>query len=327
MTSPMRTPPLLALAGAATLVLTAGCAPGALMNAKKVPADWTPRGSVSAMVAFAPGGGSDTSARVMAQGLNGLDAGYNVNVENKEGGSGAVGWSTFLSEKGNGNALLVAETALNTLPLVYDVPFTYKSFTPLVMFAKDSRVVVVRKDSPYNSCTDVVEAGKKDRVVTGSSGKTGADALVAAELQQEGGTFRTVPYESSGEVLTGLLGKQIDIAPSSASAAKPYLDSGDMKALCTLSAKRYTDPSLRKVATAREQGMDAQVTVWRGVFAPAGIDPAQRKYWIKDLHRAMKSKAYRDYLKSDMLIPADVSGQDFARYLDRYDAQMRGIFK
>ncbi|GAB2820786.1 tripartite tricarboxylate transporter substrate binding protein [Streptomyces daliensis] len=324
MTSPLRT--VLALVGA-TLLLSA-CAPGALLNAKPpVPDDWEPRGSVSAMVAFAPGGGSDRSARVMAQGLNELGGDYNVNVENKEGGSGAVGWSTFLSEEGNGNALLVAETALNTLPLVYDVPFTYESFTPLVMFAKDSRMVVAREDSPYDTCADVVTASEKRRVVTGSSGKTGADALVIAEFQQEGGKFGTVPYGSTGEVLTGLLGKQIDVAPASAASVKPYLESGDFKALCTLTTERYDDPLLGKVPTAKEQGMDAEVTVWRGVFAPKGISKVQRNFWIKDLHKAMKSKTYRDYLKADLLIPADVSGRDFAQYLDRYDAQMRGILR
>lgn len=321
MTSPLRT--ALCLAGSTALLTSCTL----LDTTPPVPDDWTPRGSVSALVAFAPGGGSDRSARVMAQGLNELDAGYHVNVENKEGGSGAVGWSGFLAEKGNGNALLVAEGALNTLPLVYDVPFTYKSFTPLVMFAKDSRIVVARKDSPYKTCPDVVAAARKKRIVTGSSGKTGADALVIAEFKQEGGHFGVVPYGSTGEVLTGLLGKQIDIAPSSASSAKPYLESGDMKALCTLSAERYDDPVLGRVPTAKEQGLDAQVTLWRGVFAPAGISPVQRHYWIRDLERAMKSKAYEEYLAGDMLTPADLSGADFAAYLKSYDDQVRKVLK
>lgn len=319
----MKSPLRAALCLAGCLALLTSCS--LLGNTPPVPEDWSPRGSVSALVAFAPGGGSDRSARVMAQGLNELDAGYHVNVENKEGGSGAVGWAGFLAERGNGNALLVAEGALNTLPLVYDVPFTYKSFTPLVMFAKDSRIVVARKDSPYRTCADVVTAGRKQRVIAGSSGKTGADALVIAEFKQEGARFGVVPYGSTGEVLAGLLGKQIDVAPSSAASARPYLESGDMKALCTLSAQRYDDPVLGRVPTAREQGIDAQVTLWRGVFAPAGIQDVQRRYWIRDLERAMKSKAYRDYLAGDMLTPADLSGKQFAAYLKSYDAQVREV--
>ncbi|MBQ6641693.1 MAG: tripartite tricarboxylate transporter substrate binding protein [Saccharopolyspora sp.] len=313
----------LALAGAVSLV--SGCS---TLNARPaVPDDWTPRGSVSAVVAFAPGGGSDRSARVLAQGLNELDAGFNVNVENKEGGSGAVGWATFLAEEGNGNALLVAETALNTLPLVYDVPFTYRDFTPLVMFAEDSRIVVARKDTPYNSCSELVAAAGSRSVKTGSSGKTGADALVVAEFERNGGKFPVVPYGSTGEVITGLLGGQIEAAPASASSAKPYLESGDLKALCTLSGERYDDPVLGSLPTAREQGLDAQVTMWRGIFAPGGIDEVQREYWIDAIHRAMRSQAYRDYLAEDLLIPADLAGADFARYLDEYDRRMREVFR
>ncbi|OAH14005.1 tripartite tricarboxylate transporter substrate binding protein [Streptomyces jeddahensis] len=321
MKSPLRVP--LVLTSVAMLV--SGCS---LMNAKPpVPDDWTPRGSVSALVAFAPGGGSDRSARVIAQGLNELHAGFDVNVENKEGGSGAVGWASFLSEKGNGNALLVAETALNTLPLAYDVPFTYRDFTPLVMFAQDSRMVVARKDAPYDTCADLVEASRKKPVKTGSSGKTGADSLVIAEFKKNGGRFSVVPYGSTGEVLTGLLGGQIDVAPASAAAAKPYLQSGDFKALCTLTDKRYKDPVLGKVPTAKEQGLDAQVTVWRGVLAPGGIAEPQRRYWIKAINKAMKSRTYRDYIKNDLLIPADLSGQKFADYLDAYDRQMKEVYR
>ncbi|MFE3139854.1 tripartite tricarboxylate transporter substrate binding protein [Streptomyces scopuliridis] len=323
MKSPLRITPVLAAASAITLV--SGCS---LLNASPpVPDDWTPRGSVSALVAFAPGGGSDRSARVVSQGLNELDAGFDVNVENKEGGSGAVGWATFLAEKGNGNALLVAETALNTLPIVYDVPFTYRDFTPLVMFAKDSRIVVAGKNSPYRTCQDLIEASRKKPVKTGSSGKTGADSLVVAEFEKNGGRFAVVPYGSTGEVLTGLLGGRIDVAPASAAAAKPYLESGDFKALCTLTDARYDDPVLGEVPTAKEQGLDAHVTIWRGVLAPGGIAPVQRDYWIKTIHSAMDGDTYRDYIAADLLIPADVSGTDFERYLDDYDQQMREVFK
>lgn len=322
----MRSPLRRSLALAGAMALLTSCS--ALSAKPPVPDDWTPRGSVPVMVAMAPGGGSDRSGRVIAQGLNELQLGFDANVENKEGGSGAVGWATFLSEEGNGNTLLIAETALNTLPLVYkDVPFTYRNFTPLVMFAKDSRMVVTRKDSPYNTCPELVQAGKNRRIIAGSSGKTGADALVNAELRKAGGDFDVVPYGSTGEVLTGLLGGQIEVAPAGAASAKPYLESGDFKALCTLSEHRYEDPVVGKVPTAIEQGMNSTVVMWRGVLGAGGISDVQRRYWIDKIRQAMKSETYRSYIADDMLIPADIAGQDFAAYLDQYDAQMREVFK
>ncbi|TDC27969.1 tripartite tricarboxylate transporter substrate binding protein [Streptomyces sp. 8K308] len=323
MTSPLRS--RLGVASAPLVLCLASCS--VLDTTPPVPDDWTPRGSVPMVVAFAPGGGSDRSARVIAQGLNELDDGFDVNVENKEGGSGAVGWATFMAERGNGNTLLVAETALNTLPLVYDVPFTYRDFTPLVMFAEDSRVVVAPADSEFRDCGDVIEASERDRVVVGSSGRTGADSLVVAELTEEGGSFDTVPYGSSGEVMTGLLGGQVDFAPASAASVKPYLESGDLVALCSMTAERYDDPVLGEVPTAREQGIDAEVTVWRGVFGAGEIADVQRDYWIAEIERAMESDTYEDYIANDLLIPANRSGEEFAAYLDAYDDRMREIYR
>ncbi|WP_432561887.1 tripartite tricarboxylate transporter substrate binding protein [Kineococcus sp. SYSU DK003] len=307
----------------AVAVLTACSFPQATA---RVPDDWTPRGSVPAVVAFAPGGGSDRSARVIAQTLNERELGFDVNVENKEGGSGAVGWSTFLAEEGNGNTLLVAETALNTLPLVYDVPFTYRDFTPLVMFAEDSRMVVAPADSPFQTCADVVSASTSERVVSGSSGRTGADALAIAGLEENGAQLDVVPYGSTGEVITGLLGGQVALAPASAAAAKPYVESGDLKALCTMSKERFDDPVLGEVATAREQGVDAEVTLWRGVFGAGGISDVQRDYWIREIEAGMQSDTYRDYLAEDLLIPANLTGDDFAAFLADYDVQMQEVF-
>ncbi|PWV47289.1 tripartite tricarboxylate transporter substrate binding protein [Nocardiopsis sp. L17-MgMaSL7] len=321
----MKPSPRMALAAPSACILLAGCT---VLNASPAPPDdWTPRGSVSALVAFAPGGGSDRSARVMAEALNDLDAGFNVNVENREGGSGAVGWATFMSEQGNGNALLVAESALNTLPLVYDVPFTYRDFTPLVMFAQDSRMVVASHDAPYETCTELIEASQDQRVKTGSSGRTGADSLVTAEFERNGGQFSVVPYGSTGEVLTGLLGGQIEVAPASAASAKPYVESGDFKALCTLSEERYDDPVLGDVPTAVEQGLDAEVTIWRGVLAPDGIAPVQRDYWIDSILEAMDSDTYHDYIKDDLLIPAVLSGEEFEEYLAEHDEEMAEAFR
>ena len=321
----MKPSPRMALAAPSACILLAGCT---VLNASPAPPDdWTPRGSVSALVAFAPGGGSDRSARVVAEALNDLNAGFNVNVENREGGSGAVGWATFMSEQGNGNALLVAESALNTLPLVYDVPFTYRDFTPLVMFAQDSRMVVASSDAPYETCAELIEASQDQTVKTGSSGRTGADSLVTAEFERSGGQFSVVPYGSTGEVLTGLLGGQIEVAPASAASAKPYVESGDFKALCTLSEERYDDPVLGDVPTAVEQGLDAEVTIWRGVLAPDGIAPVQRDYWIDSILEAMESDTYHDYIRDDLLIPAVLAGEEFEEYLAEHDEQMAEVFQ
>jgi putative tricarboxylic transport membrane protein len=100
----------------------------------------TARGTIKIVVAMAAGGGSDRAGRIVSQAVNETASGFSTVVENREGGGGAVGWTYFAGLRGRPDNLLVAETALHTLPRQdgVDVPFTYQDFTPLALFAEDS---------------------------------------------------------------------------------------------------------------------------------------------------------------------------------------------
>jgi putative tricarboxylic transport membrane protein len=310
---------------AASLVLT-GCSAAVVGDASE---EFAATGTNRIVVAMAAGGGSDRSGRVMSQILNENEGGYSTVVENREGGGGAVGWSYFSALTGQPDNLLVAETALHTLPLQegVDVPFTYKDFTPIALFAEDSRMVVAPVDSPYDTCADLIDAGASADLLGGISGTFGADGMVLASMEEAGLVADRVPYGSTGEVVTGLLGGQIDFAPASAAAVKPYIESGDFKGLCTFSAERYSsDPVLADVETALEQDIDATVVLWRGVLAPAGISDAARDFWVDEFKTAFESSAYTDYLEADLLIPKQIYGDDFATYLDAYDAEIQTYF-
>lgn len=315
-----------AVTAAAVTFGIVGCSP--IDSSVSVPDDWHPQGSVKVVVAFAAGGGSDRSARVVSQAINERNEGFTLNVENVEGGSGAVGWSTFMSEQGKGDALLIAESALNILPVVYDdVEFEYNSFTPIALFAEDTRMIVAPADSPYDDCNELAEAGLKDRVVSGSSGQYGPDAMARAAIQEETqADFSVVPYGSSGEVVTGLLSGDVDFAPMSASTAKPQIEAGELKGLCVLSEERFDDPVVGSVPTAIEQGIDATVVQWRGLLAPADIADVQREYWIKQAREATASPTFEEYIDQDLLISKQLYGDDFARYLDDYQQQVEGVF-
>lgn len=307
------------------LVLT-GCSAA---GAESVSEEYAATGVNRIVVAMAAGGGSDRSGRIISQILNENEDGYSTVVENREGGGGAVGWSYFSALTGQPDNLLVAETALHTLPLQdgVDVPFTYKDFTPIALFAEDSRMVVAPISSPYDTCSDLIDAGASAGLLSGISGTFGPDGMVLSSMEDAGLVADRVPYGSTGEVVTGLLGGQIDFAPASAAAVKPYIESGDFKGLCTFSTERYeSDPLLADIATAQEQGIDATVVLWRGVLAPAGITDAERDFWVDQLKEAFANPAYAAYLESDLLIPKQIFGDEFATYLDAYDAEIQTYF-
>lgn len=289
---------------------------------------WKPEGDITMVVPFSAGGGSDLSGRAMAAGLEKVDPDLTVSVENRDGGSGAVGYSYFLSKKGNPDYLLATETALLALPLTENVPFDYSSFTPIMKVGEDYTLMVVPKDSRFNSCSDVVDAAKSGRVVAGISGKTGLDNVVFTLTEQKtGAKFDRVPFESGEELVAALLGGQLDIASLNPGEVIGQLKSGDLKALCAFAPKRYDYPDLKDIPTAKEQGIDVSFAQYRGLIATGGITDAEQAGWVKEAKKFAKSPAYTKYVHQNYLQPVTAFGDDFGAYLKQNSETLAKVVK
>jgi putative tricarboxylic transport membrane protein len=290
---------------------------------------FTPRGGVTMLVPFGAGGGSDLAGRATSSMIEAANKKLTVTVENREGGSGAVGYSYFLGQKGNGNMLLASETALLALPISGKVQFDYTDFTPIMKLGDDFTLMIAKKNSPYNSCSDVVDAAKKKRVVAGISGITGLDNIVFTLTEQAtGAKFDRVPFESGGELTGALLGGQIDVASLNPGEIIGQLKSGDVKALCAFAEKRYSDyAELADIETAKEQGIDVSFAQFRGVIAPGGISKGARDYWITTMQSAVKADEYTKYIKDNYLQPNTAAGDDFVEYLKGNNDLLKKVLK
>lgn len=302
----------LALAAVGALALV-GCGGGGGGDAA---GGWQPDGDVTMVVPFAAGGGSDRAGRALAAAIEAAAPDVGVSVENREGGSGAVGYSYFLGQNGNPEALLATETALLALPASGDVEFTFEDFTPIMKIAEDFTLLVVPAAAPYRTCPDVVAAARSGRVVAGISGTTGLDNVVLSLTENEtGATFDRVAFESGGELIAALLGGQIDIASLNPGEVIGQLDSGDLRAVCAFAEQRYSYGALQDIPTAAEQGIPVSFAQFRGVLAPGGITPEQRTYWIETLQRALQTEEYRTYVEESYLQPISAPGDVFVQYL------------
>jgi putative tricarboxylic transport membrane protein len=307
-----------------SLALTAAAASAALAAACTNPSaaesegSWTPEGDVTMVVPFSAGGGSDLAGRAMATGLEKVQPDLTTTVENRDGGSGAVGYSYFMSKQGDPNYLLATETSLLSLPLTQDVEFERNSFTPIMKVGEDFTLMVVKADSPYQTCNDVVEASKSQRMVAGISGTTGLDNIVfKLTEQQTGAKFDRVPFESGSEIVAALLGDQLDVASLNPGEVIGQLESGDIKALCAYADQRYDYPELADIPLAKEQGIDVAFAQFRGVIAPGGISDAEKQGWVDTAEKFAKSPAYDEYIESNYLQPKIAFGEEFDAYLDQ----------
>ena len=290
--------------------------------------EWTPEGDMTMVVPFAAGGGSDLSGRAMAAGLESVQDGLNVAVENRDGASGAVGYSYFLTKEGDPNYVLATETALLALPLTQDVEFDYTSFTPIMKVGEDFTLLVVDADSPYETCNDVVDAAKSERVIAGISGETGLDNVVFTLTEQQMDVeFDRVPFESGSELTAALLGGTVDIASLNPGEVIGQLESGDIKALCAYADERYDYPELSDIPTAKEQGIDVSFAQFRGLLATGGITEGEKQGWIEASEAFADSDAYTEYVESNYLQPVTAFGDDFTAYLESNSETLAGVLE
>ena len=303
------------IAAAAVLVLPlAACGGGE--SSTGADGEFKPDGDVTMLVPFAAGGGSDVAGRTTAAMIESVEPDLTVSVENRDGGSGAVGYAAFQAKAGSAETLLATETALLALPAGGNVDWTYEDFTPIMKIGEDFTLLVVPADSPLETCTDVVEASKSERVVAGISGQYGLDNVVFSLTEQKTeAKFDRVSFESGGELVAALLGDQIDIASLNPAEVIGQLESGDLKSLCAFSEERYSYGALQDIPTAKEQGIDVAFAQFRGVLAPGDITEEQRDYWIGVMEDAVKSPEYDAYIEENYMQPITAPGDEFVDYL------------
>ncbi|MQA85995.1 MAG: tripartite tricarboxylate transporter substrate binding protein [Streptosporangiales bacterium] len=288
---------------------------------------WEPERPVTIVVPFAPGGGSDVFGRALAKGIEEARPDIDVKVENRPGGSGAIGYSFLLSKQADPHYLIPSETAGVALPVTTDTPWTWSDFTPVMQIAEDVTLMVVPKDSPYQELQDVVGALKKGgQVRVGLAGATGLDAIVTGLMEQDQGVkYRRVTFDSGGEIVNALIGGDIDTAMLNPSEVIGQIKAGEVRPVAVFADSRYEDAPLDEVPTAEEQGVNVSFTQYRGVFAAGDITDAESAYWEETVRKWTQSPSYSKYLDDNFLRPVKRPHDEFVTYLKAYEKQLQGV--
>lgn len=219
------------------------------------------------------GGSTDNLARLVAQAL-GERLGQNVVIDNRAGAGGVLGVSAAARAAPDGYTLLVgSNTTVAANAFLYaSFPIDpLKDLVPLAMAADAPFALVVPAASPLKSVGDLVKAAKaapgKLNYGSGTS-----SALLCAELFKAaaGVDLRRVPYKSSAQALTDLIGGQLDVVCEPLSTSLPNVRAGRLRALAQTGAQR--SPSAPDLETVTESGVKGVAyTAWIAVYAPAAI--------------------------------------------------------
>lgn len=255
-------------------VLAAALAAG--FSALPAAASTWPNKPITLVVPYAPGGTADALARVLAQHL-GTKLKASVVVLNKAGASGVIGAASVAQAQPDGYTVLYDATPLSINPHLQKLPFdAEKDLQPVALVGVTPMLVVVPRNSPYNTLQELIAAASKaPGKLTFASGGQGTVQYMGAELFNQGVGIKLlhVPYRAGGLALQAILVGEVDMGFFNLPALSSHIKGGSLKPLAITSAKR--NPLFPNVPTIGEAGVKGyEVYEWNGMFVPSAT-PAE----------------------------------------------------
>jgi tripartite-type tricarboxylate transporter receptor subunit TctC len=288
-----------------------------------------PSKPVKIVVGFAPGGGSDFAARVIAQQLTERMKNQ-VIVENKPGAGSLIGAEYVIKSAPDGYTLLLTPASYTVNPSVYKLSFDpLNDITPIAQISKGPYVVAVHPSVPAKTLKELVAYAKANpgKLSYASSGN-GAHIHVATEyfLYTAGINIVHVPYKGTGPALNDTVGGQVQMIFGSVASALQYVKSGRLRPLAVTTPKRIA--AAPDVPTVSESGYPGwEVTNWHGLVGPKGLPKDILQRLNKEVNGSVHSDEVKKVLSSDGLEPAGGTPEEFAALLKAEVARWAQVVK
>jgi tripartite-type tricarboxylate transporter receptor subunit TctC len=290
-----------------------------------------PSRPVRIVVGFAPGGGTDIVARLLAQKLS-ESLGQSFFVENKAGATGTIGAASVAASLPDGHTLLMGHVNSNAIApsLMSKPPYNpVKDFAPVAYIGFAPNVLTVNAATPAKSVEELVALSKsRDNPITFASPGIGSTNQLAGEILRaaSGGKFLHIPYKGSGPAIVDLLGGRVDMNFDALSSVTAYLKSGQMRVLAVTTPQR--DPALPEVPTMSELGYKTlNITNWYGIVAPAGTPADIRKKLHDEIYRILALPDVVPILDEIGVRRQPMSIDEFSQFISAENEKYREIAK
>ncbi len=294
------------------------CIAAALIAGPAVGADPWPARSITIIVPFPAGGGTDAFVRPLAQQLS-TQLGHTVVVDNRGGAGGTVGAAIAARATPDGYNFFVGGAHHAIAPsfykgLTYDIE---KDFVPIALIAQPPQIIVGSPSLPVKDLKGLVAHAKANpgKLNFGSAGN-GTSHHLAGELfkLQAGVDLTHVPYTGAGPMLLALIGSQVDLAFDGLGSSAQHIRGGKIKPIAVAAAQRSS--AFPDVPTAAEAGMPGyEVSTWYALWAPKGTPQEVVTRMYGEVQKALAVPAVKKvWLSNGSDIPT-LTSAEFGQYL------------
>jgi len=312
---------LAALATVSAAAVLAFADPARSQTTADLKPSFHPTRTVTIVVPYSPGGGTDAVGRLMAKELEAM-WGQTVLIDNRTGGNGSVGAALVARAQPDGHTMVLAVSGIainaHLLKLPYD---TATAFAPVTAIAWSVATLLATPTLPANDLRELKDLVNKEGPDkrTFASPDPGTRLLAERVFEKAGIKLMNIPYKGAASFVGDIAAGRVDVGISSITSGLPLLNAGRLKSLGIMGTRRI--PALPQAATFKEQGFEGlDENSWYGLFAPAGTPPGVVEAIQQDIAKVLATPAFQAKLADHGALPA---GPTPAAFTERFQRDLR----
>ena len=287
-----------------------------------------PERPLQLIVPFAAGGGTDISARTMAQFLE-RELGQPVVVQNRPGAGGEIGLSAIADARPDGYTIGIINTpGIVTIPIERSPRWSLASFTFIAGVVEDPTTFAVHPESPMRSIADLVAAAraKPGEVTIGTQGVGSAGHISALLLEQAAGIrFEAVSYAGSAPAAVALMRRDIQVTTASLGESLTFAQQQPWRVLGLMSSGR--SEFARDVPTFKEEGYDIRGGSLRGIGAPRGLSEDVVRRLSAAIGAVLRHPEFREASARTFQPLRFLDSAEYVEYLREADVAHRALWR
>jgi putative tricarboxylic transport membrane protein len=275
---------------------------------------------------FGAASASTQTARVLADGMAKI-LGAPVPILDKPGAGGAVGYTYLSQQKADGYSIVWSSNSISTTFHNGQLPFDYKNLEHIARVTIENPALAVKADAPWKTLKELVEFAKAnpEKVRVGNSGQGSQTHIASVALFSSVGAKIIPVHRTGGQATADLLAGRIEVVVQFPQAVLPHVKSNDLRVLALLG--NIPDPAFPDVKSAKQQGYNIDMGLWRGISAPKGTPKAVITKLQDAIKKTVESPEFKEAGQKIGFTPAYQPSDAFTKTIAEDDKRLAVIIK